>query len=184
MVKCWVILQKNPHYNDYDSWIWKSNPIYVVVGSNATVQTRVDALNEQVQTYVQALREKKASIHNREMLKENMRRKPPYEEMVAAIGPKPRYDHSMEKDKEYNIAHVSRVAAWRQEFHDWAQRNSGAWDKRLNELVDAEIKEVSTDILGQDLFDIAANTHDSTRYGYTRYAAPEFSYVEVPLVYS
>lgn len=47
--------------------------------------------------------------------------------MVRIAGPKPLYDHTFEKNAEYNKKHHDLVVVWKQKFEDWKKANPCEW---------------------------------------------------------
>jgi hypothetical protein len=185
----WAIIKTSPEYNGDDGrYDDRATPVIVLSGSVENVKAFVDNLNDKVQKYVEAIKVNKASIHRKKELMEELLRNPPYEEMVVAVGPKPKYDHSKATYKDYNEQHALTVNAWKQEFIKWTKRNFVVWQKRREEIVNSMIEEVSTETFGEryiDEFDIASSVIVDSFHRYTwstdRYEYPKFSYVELEM---
>ena len=182
----WAIIKASPQYDsDAGRYDYTERPVIVLYGSAENAKAFVDNLNDKVQKYVEAIKANKASIHRKEEMMRGWFFNPPYEEMVVAVGPKPKYDHSKETDKDYNEQHALTVNAWKQEFIKWTKRNYDTWQKRLEEIVNSMIEEVSIETLENDEFDIASSVIVDSFHRYTwstdRYEYPRFSYVELEM---
>lgn len=100
----------------------------------------------------------------------------PYDVMIEKVGPRPKYDHSLEKDVEYNAAHVARLQDWRMKFKEWKAANIEEWYARNNLLTEERypvLEEIRQHFLLRNIENMIC---DGRFYRYY----PEFYVVSVP----
>lgn len=177
-----IIIKELPFYDDW------SGQTHISISNIAVItdcESEVEALclvQEANDTILRFIKIRDERVHEIEKLEYS----PPYEEMIAAIGSKPKYDHSLEGDQVYNDLHKDRIKEWKKKFQIWTKENKDQWEQRKEELVDQLLGTAKLENMNP-LFEISEDEISERlgRYGRSHdrlYYYPNFKVEFIPLL--